>query len=266
MLAWLKSKKKVTVEAICELPHAIQYFPIRKASTMMPDWWKKLPRYSELPEYYNNMKKCRGLLDLYTNGFVIPLWTDIAVEIIETKTSIQYDIHDPLPKSHNLPEIRVHSADSQTKFEQHDIEQSAGMYDPTQWIPVKIISPWIIESDLKFAWMEPTYGLGQALDYVRILPGVIDFSLQPWTNINMLIKRQPGIFMLPANLPLVHLVPLTESQVEIRCIDDKDRVQRKRETTQPWTFRDAVSKRTCISKDLDRSHQCPYHQSKRKIT
>ena len=244
MFKWLKSLKKIKVQAICGFPHAVEYFPIRKSSTMMPQWWQDLPAYDQLPPLTTNMRRCRGLVDLYGSSFVMPLWTDLYIDV-----GAQLD---PQKK------ITVIAADGRTQVTQHFTYQSGDLYSDRDWIHIKISSPWVIESQLKFAWMEPTYSINHLTDHIQILPGVMDFAQQPWTHINLLVRNQPGNLVIPANTPLAHLIPLTERTVEIQCRADPAAYQAWLDRTHEFVFQDKISKRHRIKKDLTQP-RCPFN-------
>jgi hypothetical protein len=67
---------------------------------------------------------------------------------------------------------------------------------------------------------QPVWHQGDNIGKFTVLPGIIDFKYQHSINVNTFFEYIPGTVrqvMLETATPLVHMIPLTEDDVEIRC-------------------------------------------------
>jgi len=179
-----------------------ELFPIQKSQHFFPEWWKALPKTYESKNNWGlkkpsaTMKSCEGFLNIYKNGLILPLWSDLIVET--TKDSWKYEF----------------SASSDAVS--HDPQQFGPEFN--SFIHLKLISPWLIRenSGIKFIWMEPTWNHISTLGNYFTLPGIIDYKYQIGTNINLLFQQKDNKILITAGQPMAHLIPITEKEIEVR--------------------------------------------------
>ena len=56
----------------------------KPAPQFYPDWWKDLPTAVKVDTEMFPMptvRRCMGIVDHYKHGFIIPMWTDLRVEL-----------------------------------------------------------------------------------------------------------------------------------------------------------------------------------------
>lgn len=255
MFDWLR-RGRIKVQAHTANAVAHELFFLRKASRAMPQWWLDLPRYHDLhpTEQSRNMRGCSGITDLHRHGFVLVSWCDIWIERTQP-SRVSYDA--PADRE---TQVRVELAD-QSVTHYHPPEQYGDFVDPAQWQQCKIISPWYVEHKpgLKWTWIQPTWSLNEFMGDVVILPGIVDFSEQHATHVNMMIRRSPGSFMIPANTPLVHLIPMTDRGVDLTCHYRSDRLGFLAERINSFTFQNTQNKRKNLLRNLAREPRCPFH-------
>lgn len=189
-------------------------YPIAKASQYMPEWWKSLP--TELPDYKEGyatvksgtMKRCRGFRDFYANSFVVPLWSDLAVEM---QVQMEQKIW------------RYKFADQVSELHVHDEGQFAGFVDYRHYQQFKFISRWRLKESkgIKFLVTHPTYNLGDSLFTWQVIPGMLDFKNQNSLEVNTIWQypKQEGIVsstLIEADTAIAQIVPLTERTVKIK--------------------------------------------------
>jgi hypothetical protein len=211
MLFFFKPKK-IYLDCFTFLPHAHEYFKLDHATSFYPDWWKKLPKeYVPDPPYGNGLiarstiKRCQGLIDLYTNGIVMPLWTDLTCRL------------DPQSNPRQMWEL--FPANPDTEFKDHEVEQFQGFLDHKKYQHVKLYSAWMIKckEDVKWTFNQPIWNF-ENLGDLTVLPGILDFKYQNSTNINLILKRDnhaPKIINLTAGQPMVHMVPMDNRDIVI---------------------------------------------------
>ncbi|MEN9389820.1 MAG: hypothetical protein RLY61_904 [Candidatus Parcubacteria bacterium] len=212
---FLFKKKKVVLDCFTYRSDVYSYFPIQKASSAMPNWWKKMPAtfcpdptgLAEFP----TMRSCSGFLSYYNNAISLPLWTDTKI-----RTSVKDDI------------MHWHFSDGVTQATPHDLRQK-GEYltDPmAPYTHLKIVSPWIFhcKEDIQFVYSGNTWALNNP-EQIIIPPGVVNYKYQSVSSINMFIRMNgTQIASIDAGTSLVHIFPMTEREVEIKThiIEEKD--------------------------------------------
>ena len=81
---------------------------------------------------------------------------------------------------------------------------------------IKLNSPWIFQekTGIKFLWM----GAEWALDKynIKVLPGVINFDIVSYTNVNIMFPKDDKDFFVSVGQPLVQLIPLSEKKLVLK--------------------------------------------------
>ena len=139
-------KSKIVVDCFTTNSVINDLHPIASANNFYPEWWKRLestvmangPSGVLRPE--GTIKRCDGVLDLYKQGFVIPLWSDLIIETTE-EGNYRYQF----PTDGNPPITNHLAAQMGPAFE--------------KLMHIKVISPWLAEekSGVKFSFNQPTW-------------------------------------------------------------------------------------------------------------
>ena len=196
-------KKEIELNFYTTDSSVYNYAPIKKAGQFIPDWWKKLPKPGILDESTlitsTNMKYCSGFTELYSKGFIVPLWSDLNVEIGKI----------------GFPEYRYQFSDRRSVIESHNESQHNGIFPSNEFQQLKILSPWVAEceEDIKFLVIQPTWNFTEFLPI--IVPGIVEFKYQIGVHINLFLKReeQNKVFSFKFGQPMFHLIPLTEKKI-----------------------------------------------------
>lgn len=224
-------RKKVVVDCFTNLPSIVDQFPLQRGLKTSPTWWKELaPSNSrEIPPYgisrdVPTMKACRGFLDLYRNTWVLPLWTDL---ILKTYDSGAYQFLIPYQSNGEM-------------ITQHAPEDYGNNFG--DFIHLKLISPWLMFEKLgiKFGYFGADWSTLKTEPDVRILSGILDFKNQHSSNINLFVPKKDKTYNFSAGMPLVHIFPMTERNVEFRAQyvpDEEYREIAKRTALIKTTFR-----------------------------
>lgn len=178
----------------------------KKAIDFFPGWVKKLPR----PEidvdpghrllHKVNMKTCSGLTNLYSSGFMVPMWSDLNVELGREKYRYQF-------------------ADAISEIGRHDNSQMAGSGFNNTHFHLKLINPWFIYADqnvniLLTAPVWNDFGTGD----IVVAPGILEPHVCPMDlNVNLFFKfkEQTELYSLLLGQPLLHAIPLTERKIKL---------------------------------------------------
>lgn len=246
---FLFKKKKVVLDCFTYRPDVFSYFPIKKASSLIPEWWKKLPATYPVDSLglaeFSTMRSCVGFLNYYNNAISIPLWTDTRI-----RTSVDDDT------------LHWHFTDGVTQAVPHDLKQKGDyLSDPMSlYTHLKIVSPWILscKEDIQFVFSGNTWAINNP-EQIIIPPGVVDYKYQSVTSINMLIRMNGlQIASLDAGSSLVHLFPMTEREVEIKThfVDEKDFRNMENLGVNSFTTK-SYFKHKHIRKEHEKTGKCP---------
>jgi len=248
-MLFLFKRKLFTIDAFVPDQLTGELFPITHASSILPEWWKKIPStYDDVNSPSNKIKtytikKCPGFRDLYTKGFVIPLWSDL---VIETKFDgdIRYQFASGSPAS---------------IIDSHNRLQFGNYFD--NLIHAKISSPWFLseKTGIKFHFSNPVWNLINVFDG-NILPGIIDFKYQHQTNINMFLPKVNQSYYLEAGTPLVHLHPLTEKKVSIKihCVSADEMTKIHQRSNNHFKFTGSFDTKKRIMDKSITERKCPF--------
>ena len=244
MLFFFKNKKLV-VDAFIgeEYIHAYNYAPIDHANKFYPEWWKKLPKvefdWDQLNRTNETMRTCSGFLDHYSKGLIIPMWSDLAIRT--ERMMFKYQFSDEI-----------------SRCEWHDLSQRIGFYN--DHMNVKIISPWLLSSEknIHFTYI-PAFWNNETKPEYEIAMGTISGYYQHATHINLLIRGDKEI-MIPFRQPMVHLIPNTDREIDLRRhVIPKNEVEKIRNKSASVSFVGSYQKVKKYRDNTEKS-KCPFHK------
>jgi hypothetical protein len=194
-----------------------EFSPIVPAKEIYPEWLKKVPRSAfdwNILEPRNTVKSCPGIIKSITNGFIVPMWTDLALE---------YD----------LAGFKWAFADRRSSLERHGNESIPGYY--TDYLILKIVSPWLLKSPVDLQLTFPFLYHPKPFP-IHISPGVLPFDGADTGQINIFLfaerKEEGARVMIKQGTPLLHILPITERKVTIRheVISTEEMIKKKSST------------------------------------
>ena len=198
--------KSIVVDAFTINEVICDHFPIESASKFYPSWWKEMPK-SFLSSDQQGMqidastiKRCRGFIDLYSTGFIIPLWADMHIETRDVDEEC----------------VWKYSTNGMPSMVSHPKSQYGNTFDNFKHL--KIITPWLMreKTGVQFHFTSPTWSNVSYLDGMNILPGIIDYKYQVATNVNLFMPHN-RIYHIEHGTPLVHIIPITDKEIKIKC-------------------------------------------------
>jgi len=208
-------KKDIILHCYTADASVYNYAPIQKAANFLPEWWRNLPKFvpdSAGVDKLNpipTMKYCAGFTNIFSKGFILPLWSDLNLLIGE--------LQDPGLPGHN--DYRYQFSDLRSEIVVHLEEQYTGVYPTNAYQHLKLLSPWAVrcEEDIEFAAIQPTWNFNNP-ENMFIPPGTLNFSYQTNTNINFFWKRdkEKKLHNLTFGQPLLHYIPLTERKIQLQ--------------------------------------------------
>lgn len=230
-------RPKIVVDCLTSNQSAFEYFPIAPTKQFLPDWWKQCPSkfksgFSDAP----TIKKCNGIHDYFGHGFILPLWSDLDMEIKAGGYSWQF-------------------SDRSSLIEAHSPEQWKYFAEPTKYGHTKLISPWHLKtkSAIDFLFLNPAWHLPIEKPF-EILNASVSYKYQHATNINLMWSlQQDMVVSLKAGQPLAHIIPITEKEVvlKLHLVDAKELPQ----VTQ-FSFMNLYQKRK--AHQIAKEKTCPF--------
>lgn len=240
---FLFKKKKIVVDCFTYREWAHQYAPIQHSSEFYPDWWKRLPKSIEDDESlkpYRTMKNCIGFIRQYQKGFIIPMWSDLKVEL-----GPEID-----------PYYKWCYSDNMSSLEIHPQEQRGSFLPEPKYQNLKLSVPWLVRCNTPINWQEifPIYSFDE-MDNYTTLPGILDLYYQHSVNINMMFKRtnEKQSFLFKHGQPMLQFVPLSDEKIDLKChyIDESEYIR--------LSERGAAISFIGAYKTIRKNYRCPFH-------
>lgn len=230
--------RKIVLECVTYEPYVHEFAQIQKASEFIPEWYSKMKgRYDSEVFTASTIKKCPALQNAMTKGFILPMWTDLAIKMTEHDDGWGYEYQ---------------FADGKTENHDHDSRQWEGKWNPKTHAHMKWVSPWYFNCshDIQWLWQKPYYH--DTNDDVDIIQGIVEFKHQSTSNINCMVKGKDKVFVKHGT-PLVQLIPLTDKEVHIKHTLVNSKEEWERHNKMPiFTFQNNY--KTVVKK------RCPFHK------
>lgn len=202
MITFFFKHKPIVFDAFTNRVGVYNTAKIGFSSQFYPDWWKALPKQTDGVNSFpkSTMKTCEGFLRLYQQGFVLPLWSDVFINIDESR-NYSWQFAD------NISRAEVH------------MPREAGDFFVDNFIGnLKLMSPWALrtKASIPCYLSGAVWNIGTQKGFV-IPPGVVDYSKNASTNINMLLDLgQPRSILLEFGTPMMQIIPITERPITIK--------------------------------------------------
>jgi hypothetical protein len=205
MFNFFTRKKRVVLDTFTNNSAVYEFFKIDRAKSFTPQWWKTTPSTTTQQNKFGlefkepTIRRCDGILSLYQQGLVLPLWSDL---IIETTSAghfrYQYSANETLP------------------IDLHDASPLGPAFN--NYIRFKLHSPWLIEekSGVNFYLSAPTWNTIDTISSFHILPGVLNFKDQCSTHVNGLILKQDQRLEFSCSQAMAHMIPLDNVDIDLR--------------------------------------------------
>jgi len=245
---WFK-RKKIVVDCFINNEFVVNNVPIVQSIKSTPNWWKAIPSKVNITEdsgiekEVSTLKKCIGFQDLYLNSFTLSMWSDLHINNNERGMTWEFgdphsrvDSHNPLQWGYNFKNMRH----------------------------LKIMCPWILKekTGCNFAYIKETWGSLDNDDYHRltVLPAVVNFKHQHVLHINAFISNEKNMYSIKLGTPVVHLIPMTENDVEFKShtLSENEYTALKTATFFPTVSGGYVFAKK-KSDERESEKKCPFH-------
>lgn len=210
MWPFKKKEKPLKLTFYTFRPDVYEYYKIQPSNKFMPKWLKSIMKmpdwriadYKRGDAQTRTMRSCYGFMNIMKVGYMIPLWTDLKVEVEpEGETGYEYVF-----------------GDNTTRAEEHHQNQRGDFMPKEKFAHMKITSPWIAECNepIQF-YFAPNIWVQEDPTSVLFPEGVVDYYYQNATNINMMFVRKNHINTVDftAGTPMVQVIPLTDRPIDM---------------------------------------------------
>lgn len=174
----------------------------KSPSKYLPDWWSLIPRGSQVPLDENqmaNVKNCPSFADFFSQGFVIPMWTDSVLKV--RKTGYEW-----------------YTSDDNFKWELHQQEQFISHIPAKNYRAVfKAMSPWYIKTEKNVSVLQLPMFYHFNNDF-QVLPGIVNTDYEHEINQQVVFTSSKEEIFIKRGTPLAMYIPFERS---ITSIDPK---------------------------------------------
>ena len=192
----------------------------QKASKLLPDWFKRLPRVPE-GEHKNKagtVKRCVPVLDAATNGFIIPAWCDFHITVGEINEDAEGNKLDaPLPSIWVEPSGNLGFPEMISDHGWAQVGDDCPIkHYPVGQVLLKFTNPWVIETSP--GWSCLFKSPPNHFSNIRIIEGIVDTDTYH-RQINFPFfwdGSKQGEFSIKKGDPLVQVVPFRREECELK--------------------------------------------------
>lgn len=198
----------------CEDRHFGAFPQPTPAAKQMPKFFKDLKPQANDDVKTGTAKRCMPMVDAFSAGFIIPMWSDVRV-IAHGDT---LDIH--FPEGSMLSEgVLAHKTEQLPKHPFSDT--------PLGQLLLRWINPWLIETEPGYSCLF-TSPLNHMETRFKILDGVVDTDMY-YNNVNFpFIWTAPdGEYLIKRGTPFVQVIPFKREDhtLELGVIDETSRAR-----------------------------------------
>lgn len=184
------------------------------AGQMIPDWFKNLSMHIEIPEkkpfplmgkiiekFSNHtIKKCPAVVDYFTEGYIIPLWSDVLIQRYGQDFHFESNLLDQLP---NFIEFHSEEQFKGYHFKKNDYRRA-----------IKFVSPWHFYTPKGWSTLFIPPLLHPNNDFT-LFPGIVETDSFHQVNFPG-IWHAEGDRILKRGSPFLHVIPFKRSKTKLK--------------------------------------------------
>ena len=190
------------------IPHPV---PATKA---MPEWFRKLKPVIEGSSIADagSVKRCVPVLDAVSQGFIIPLWADLHVQVKRNEEAGEDEVWMKFPDQNDM---RIGDM-----IGGHGWQQVGNACDLKRFkmgkVLLKFTNPWVIETAPGWSVKFQNPANNWSND-ITIVEGVVDTDTY-YNEVNfpyVWSGSEYGEFIIPRGTPLIHVIPFKRTDVAL---------------------------------------------------
>lgn len=174
------------------------------AKKYLPSWWTNIPNiYNKYP----TIRRCPGIPDFFTEGYILPMWTDVRFFGINKEGDLKFSIK-------NEETFNTLSGHPSEQFLSH---YSPRIGDRDVESIVKFQSPWYVITPK--GWSTLVLPLFYEFNQnFTILPGIVDTDFLHQMNHPSLFHSNGKNFLLKTGDPLCMYIPFKRTKTNFKII------------------------------------------------
>ena len=177
-----------------------EHSPIRPSKEFFPKWWRDVASSHfdwDVFEKRTTIKSCPGVISTLSSGFIVPMWSDLAIEYSKDHWKYSY-------------------SDQKSLLTHHANGQMPGFYED-HWI-FKLQCPWNIRSSVNLLYTQPFYLHNTPFPLIQPYGISVPISELNACNVFLFAKKDDDLnrVMIKHGTPLVHILPLTDRPVKFK--------------------------------------------------
>ena len=183
---------------------------------LIPEWWKKMPMIKTNISFdgvdAGSVKNCPSFPDYFSNGYIMPMWTDTILFFDSSRQEWKARQSDPEAM------LSVHPPYQYTEHVNHKF------MGRDTFAVFKLVSPWQIFTDKGYSiYQLPTFY--HFNEDFSVLPGIIDTDTYCQTNIQLLIHSDKKEIFIPRGTPLAQYVVFKRNKLNgiVRDANNEDK-------------------------------------------
>jgi hypothetical protein len=217
---FFKKKQQDVISFVSDIPglSSIEECRPQPSIRYLPNWFKNTPRFDDLADSAT-IKQCPGLVDYFSQGFVVPMWSDTSLEY-----SKELDLWNV--KSGSLAGSFGESA----KWDGHNHSQflkysNHFFLDKETTFVFKTHCPWRVIT--KPGWSVYQLPLFYHSDQkFSVMPGVIDTDIHHEINQQVLYFDNSESVFIKRGTPFALYIPFERKRVDFEVRDENENDKR----------------------------------------
>ncbi len=251
MINWFKKKERPKITFWPKVSGLEEITPVKPHVKTIPNWYRRVPMWTygdthlnqtndpkinkKLKEEFEDqsipswkkpsnlkaatVRKCPAIQDFWKTGYVIPMWTDVYLELAETKKGIQPDYKWETPSDEFI--IEQHHNDQMLNHLTDNERENSGI--KFIW---KFVCPWFCKTPPGYSVLQlpMTYDLENQNEF-RVLPGIIDTDIHHEINQQVCVYRY-GKMTIKRGTSLCMYIPFKREEFDFECIAETPELKR----------------------------------------
>lgn len=202
-----KYNKKPSIKFYTNIPGLadIPELQPQPAHNFIPQWWKSLPKQKPYPEI-QTVKVCPALPDFFSQGYIIPLWSDMILRYSKEKNEFLW--YAGRPDSTNPIFISSHSNEQFVDFVSPSFQGREGYF------VFKFNSPWFITTSKGYSVFQLPlfYHFNEKFS---VLPGIIHTDTHNQINQQVLCHKDDEEIFIKRGTPFVQYIPFKRTKYDL---------------------------------------------------
>jgi hypothetical protein len=195
----------------------------RRATKFIPSWYKRMPRYIKSTEElkhgvsqrFGTVKTCVPFLDAMSVGYIMPMWTNVKIEIEETTFNVVYasaEAASMLTRACDVGHNEVQEATA-SSMSGHPPSQFSDFADIDRAVYkqgyhiIKLHSPWVIKTPKGWSTLIKPIANNFANPLVPFEAIVDTDSYNVRINLPCFVRTNEPNFELNMGQPIAQMIP-----------------------------------------------------------